>query len=166
MKNMEPSGIRMTHYTRQCIRPNFLLWPFQMDTIYRTPALVIETINNLQRRAVVQIAIKNLKDLYPWVVKDSLEQIFIWLFCKHGPWLRDQGLELSFIEHRLNIRLDAAETSHKETNHNRISTRDKMSHAHSLSALHSIIPHISRASVLISFLPFRLLHRLKIIRFG
>ena len=97
-------ALHETVYQTQLLTMAFL------DGHYRTPALVIETINNFQRRAVVQIAIKNLKDLYPWVVKDSLEQIFIWLFYKHGPWLRDQGLQLSFIEHRLNTRLAAAET--------------------------------------------------------
>ena len=81
------------------------------DGNYRTPALVIETINNFQRGAVVHLAIKNLKDMYPWMTKDSMDQIFTWLFHKHGPWLRKQGFQLSFIEHRLNTRLPTTETA-------------------------------------------------------
>ena len=101
-----------------------------LDGHYRIPALVIETINNLQRRAVVQLAIKNLKDLYPLVVKDSLEQIFIWLFYKHAPMLRHQGLPHDFIAHRLNTRLAPTETvdTPGDEPQNRLSMRDKMSH--------------------------------------
>ena len=76
---------------------------------YRTPALVIETINNFQRRAVVQLAIQNLKDLYPLVVKENLEQIFIWLSYKHAPILRHTGQPLDFIVQRLNIPPDAGD---------------------------------------------------------
>ena len=52
-------ALHETAYQTQLLTMAFL------DGHYRTPALVIETINNLQRRAVVQLAIKNLKDLYP-----------------------------------------------------------------------------------------------------
>ena len=81
------------------------------DGHYRTPALVIETIQNFQRGAVIRLAIKNLKDLYPWMSKDSLTQIFIWLFYRHGPTLRQQGFSLTFIEHRLHTRLPITETT-------------------------------------------------------
>ena len=77
------------------------------DGHYRTPALV----NNFQRGAVVHLAIKNLKDMYPWMTKDSMDQIFTWLFYKHGPWLREQGCQLSFIERRLNTRLPVTATA-------------------------------------------------------
>ena len=110
-------ALHETVYQTQLLTMAFL------DGHYRIPALVIETINNLQRRAVVQLAITNLKDLYPLVVKGSLEQIFIWLFYKHAPLLRHQGLPLDFIAHRLNIPLDAVEA--QKANHNSISIRAK-----------------------------------------
>ena len=81
------------------------------DGHYRTPALVIETIQNFQRGEVIRLAIKNLKDLYPWMIKDSLTQIFIWLFYRHGPMLRQQGLSLTFIDYCLHTRLPITETT-------------------------------------------------------
>ena len=97
-------ALHETVYQTQLLTMAFL------DGHYRIPALVIETINNLQRRAVVQLAMQNLKDLYPLAVKENLEQIFVWLFYKHAPLLRHQELPLDFIAHRLNIPLDAVET--------------------------------------------------------
>ena len=93
-------ALHETVYQTQLLTMAFL------DGHYRTPALVIETINNFQRRAVVQLAIQNLKDLYPLVVKENLEQIFIWLFYKHAPILRHTGQPLDFIVQRLNIPAD------------------------------------------------------------
>ena len=93
-------ALHETVYQTQLLTMAFL------DGHYRTPALVIETINNFQRRAVVQLAIQNLKNLYPSMVKENLEQIFIWLFYKHAPLLRHTGQPLDFIVQRLNIRLD------------------------------------------------------------
>ena len=97
-------ALHETAYQTQLLTMAFL------DGHYRTPALVIETINNLQRRAVVQLAIKNLKDLYPLVMKENLEQIFIWLFYKHAPTLRQQRRPLDFIVQRLNIPPDTCDT--------------------------------------------------------
>ena len=96
-------ALHETVYQTQLLTMAFL------DGHYRIPALVIETINNFQRRAVVQLAIQNLKDLYPLVVKDSLEQIFVWLFYKHAPLLRHQRRPLDFIVHRLNIPPDTVD---------------------------------------------------------
>ena len=95
-------ALHETVYQTQLLTMAFL------DAHYRTPALVIETVNNLQRRAVVQLAIQNLKDLYPFMVKENLEQIFIWLFYKHAPILRHTGQPLDFIVQRLNISADTA----------------------------------------------------------
>ena len=81
------------------------------DGHYRTAALVIEMIQNFQRGADIRLAIKNLKDFCPWMSKDSLTQIFIWLFYRHGPMLRQQGFSLTFIEHRLHTRLPITETT-------------------------------------------------------
>ena len=97
-------ALHETAYQTQLLTMAFL------DGHYRTPALVIETINNLQRRAVVQLAIKNLKDLYPLVVKENLEQIFTWLFYKHAHTLRQQRRPLEFIVQRLNIPPDTCDT--------------------------------------------------------
>ena len=96
-------ALHETVYQTQLLTMAFL------DGHYCIPALVIETINNLQRGAVVQLAIKNLKDLYPLVVTDSLEQVFMWLFYKHAPLLRHQGRPLDFITRRLNIPPDTAD---------------------------------------------------------
>ena len=95
-------ALHETVYQTQLLTMAFL------DGHYRTPALVIETVNNLQRRAVVQLAIQNLKDLYPFMVKENLEQIFVWLFYKHAPILRHTGQPLDFIVQRLNISADTA----------------------------------------------------------
>ena len=95
-------ALHETVYQTQLLTMAFL------DGHYRTPALVIETVNNLQRRAVVQLAIQNLKDLYPFMVKENLEQIFVWLFYKHAPILRHTGEPLDFIVQRLNISADTA----------------------------------------------------------
>ncbi len=45
------------------------------------------------------------------MTKDSMDQIFTWMFYKHGPWLRKQGFQLSFIEYRLNTRLPTTDTA-------------------------------------------------------
>ena len=42
-----------------------------LDGHYHTPALVIETFNNYQRGAVIHLALRRLKELYPTSVKAS-----------------------------------------------------------------------------------------------
>ncbi len=81
------------------------------DGHYCTPALVIETINNFQRGAVIHLAIQRLKDIYPWMIKENMDQILTWLYHKHGLWLQNQGFQVSFIEQRLNTRLPMTETA-------------------------------------------------------
>ena len=54
------------------------------DGHYHPPALVIETINNFQRGAVIHLAIQRLKDIYPMMIKASIDHILTWLYQDLG----------------------------------------------------------------------------------
>ena len=85
-----------------------------LDGHYHTPALVIETFNNYQKGAVIHLALRRLKELYPTSVKANMDEIFIWPYHKHGPWLIDNGFEVDFIERRLNTTLPVAMATTQE----------------------------------------------------
>ena len=110
-RTMARPGNMMLLSIKEYTKPNYLLWLFLTDT---TILLSLKPSTITKRGAVIHLALRRLQELYPTFVKASMDDIFVWLYHKHGPWLIDQGFEVDFIERRLNTTLPVAMTTTQE----------------------------------------------------